>query len=87
MSSSELRTKVLQEIQHVPEDKLVELYDLIHAFRLCAEPVNPQTQSILQFAGCWSDLSDETYTAFFDDIFLRRQQAFSRRQNRETGPG
>jgi hypothetical protein len=85
MSSSELRTKVWQEIQNIPENKLIELFDLIHSFRLHTESINPQ--SILQFAGCWSDLPNETYTAFLDDISLRRQQAFSQRQNREVSPG
>jgi hypothetical protein len=38
----------------------------------------------MQFAGCWSDMSDEAYIEWLDDIDLRRQQAFSQRQNRET---
>lgn len=86
MNRSELRTKVLQEIQHIPENRLVELYNLIHAFRLQVDLVNAQPQSILDFAGCWSDLPDETYTEFFGDISFRRQQAFSQRQHRETSP-
>lgn len=80
MNSSELRTQVWKEIQQVPEGKLVELYDLIHTFRLQAEPANQQP--ILQFAGCWSDLPDDTYSEFLDDISLRRQNAFSQRHDR-----
>ncbi len=26
--------KIYQELQHIPEDKLAEIYDLIHYFRL-----------------------------------------------------
>jgi hypothetical protein len=71
MNSSELRTQVWQEIQQVPEDKLVELYHLIHTFRLQAEPTNQQPT--LQFAGCWNDLPDDTYSEFLDDISLRKR--------------
>jgi len=84
MNNPELRSKVLQEIEHIPENRLVELYDLIHTFRLQAELDSSQPQSIMQFAGFWSDLSNEIYVEFLDDISLRRQQAFSRRRNRET---
>jgi hypothetical protein len=31
MNASELRTKVLAEIQRIPEEKLAEVYDLIHS--------------------------------------------------------
>lgn len=84
MDNAELKTKVLQEIEHIPENRLVELYDLIHTFRLQSELGSSQSQSTMQFAGCWSDLPSEVYTEFLDDISLRRQQAFSKRRNRET---
>ncbi|MDX2215811.1 MAG: hypothetical protein SFY66_21285 [Oculatellaceae cyanobacterium bins.114] len=87
MSSSDLRTEVWQEIQHVPDNRLRELLALIHTFRLRVEPVNTQSRSILEFAGCWNDLPNETFTEFLDDISSRRQQAFSQRQSREASPG
>ncbi|MBD1996941.1 hypothetical protein H6G00_09955 [Leptolyngbya sp. FACHB-541] len=84
MKNSEFKNKVLQEIEHIPENRLVELYDVIHTFRLQAELGSSEPGSIMKFAGCWSDLPNEIYTEFLDDISLRRQQAFSRRRNRET---
>jgi hypothetical protein len=84
MNDSDLRTKVLEEIQRVPENQLSELYDLVHSFRLSATFNRTLPQELMQFAGCWSDMSDETYTDWLDDISLRRQQAFSNRQNREA---
>jgi len=75
MSISELRTKVLAEIQQVPEDKLMELYELIHSFRSIADDTSNDAKAILQFAGCWSDMLDETYTEFVDEMANRRQQA------------
>ncbi|OUC16368.1 MAG: hypothetical protein B0A82_02290 [Alkalinema sp. CACIAM 70d] len=82
MNDSDLRTKVLQEIQQIPEGRLVELYDLVHTFRLNAK--SRQSASTLQFAGCWNELDDAVYSDFLDDVMLRRQQAFSERPDRET---
>ena len=84
MNDSDLRTKVLEEIQRVPEDQLSELYNLVHSFRVSFTSNHTSPQNLMQFAGCWSDMSDETYTEWLDDISLRRQQAFSQRQNREA---
>ncbi|GET41909.1 hypothetical protein [Microseira wollei] len=87
MNVSELRAKVVEEIQNIPEDKLTELLNLIHAFRLRLEPASFPRNSIMKFAGCWNDLPDDIYSEFWDDISQRRQQAFSQRQNRETSFG
>ena len=48
--------KIVQELQDIPEDKLAELYDLIHYFRLGLErePVQPRTPGLL--AGQLGDL-------------------------------
>jgi hypothetical protein len=82
MNSSELRTKVLQEIQSVPDEQLIELLELIHTFRLRSESAHSSSQIIMKFAGGWRDLPNDTYTEFLDDISQRRQQAFQQRQNR-----
>jgi hypothetical protein len=82
MNSSELRTKLLQEIQSVPDEQLIELLELIHTFRLRSEAAHTSSQIIMKFAGCWRELSNDTYTEFLDDISQRRQQAFQQRQNR-----
>lgn len=87
MNVSQLRAKVIEEIQNIPEDKLTELLRLIHAFRLRSEPASFPRNSIMNFAGCWNDLPKDTYTEFIDDISGRRQQAFSQRQNREASLG
>lgn len=87
MNVSKLRAKVVEEIQNIPEEKLSELLKLIHAFKLKSEPASFPHNSIMNFAGCWNDLPEDTYTEFLDDISLRRQQAFSQRQNREASLG
>jgi hypothetical protein len=80
MSRSDLETKVLEEIQLLSEERLAELYDIIHAFQLASN----QTRNTMQFAGCWNDLPDETYAALTEDMAQRRQAAFSERRTRET---
>ncbi|PZO39037.1 MAG: hypothetical protein DCF19_15010 [Pseudanabaena frigida] len=41
--------KIVQELLDIPEDKLAEIYDLIHYFRigLGKEPLKPRTPSLL----------------------------------------
>jgi len=41
--------KIIQELQDIPEDKLTEIYDLIHYFRLglTLEPAQPRTPGLL----------------------------------------
>lgn len=42
--------KIVRELQEIPEDKLVEIYDLIHDFRLGLErePSSPRTPGLLE---------------------------------------
>ena len=42
--------KIVQELQDIPEDKLPELYDLIHYFRLglSQEHTQPRTPGLLK---------------------------------------
>lgn len=88
MNNSDLRIKILEDVQHIPEDQLIKLYNLVHSFRLNSKSTSissqVQTQSIMQFAGCWNDFPAETYTEWLTDISQRRHQAFSQRQDREA---
>jgi hypothetical protein len=67
MNTSDLKSKVLEEVQLVPEEQLIALYNLVHSFRLSSQSDKPTSQNVMQFAGCWSDLSTEEYTEFLDD--------------------
>lgn len=42
--------KIVQELQDIPEDKLAELYDIIHYFRLglSQERTQPRTPGLLK---------------------------------------
>lgn len=85
MSVSTMRTKVLEEVHLIPESKLPDLYDFIHYFRLGLETSKNGVKQIMQFAGCWGDMSNETFAEFLKETAERRRQAFSRRRSNETG--
>jgi hypothetical protein len=84
MDSLNLRTKVVTEINLVPEDKLEELYNFIHYFRLGVEVSQVSLNPTIEFAGCWNNMSDEIFTDFNEEISIRRQQAFLGRRSDET---
>lgn len=84
MSVAELRIKVIEEIQRIPREKLGELYDVIHFFRVGIEQTKTLPHNILQFAGCWEDMTDDEFDSFLIEIAERRSKAFSRRNQRET---
>lgn len=84
MESLNLRTKLLAEINLVPEEKLSELYNFIRNFRLGVEVSKGSLEQTMQFAGCWNDMSDEMFNNFDEEIKTRRQQAFLERRNDES---
>lgn len=70
MESSNIRTEVIKEINLIPEEKLTQLYNLIHYFRLGVENKietvisrteddDKRREKIMQYAGSWNDMSDE----------------------------
>lgn len=80
-----LRLKAIEEIRHIPEEKLREIYDVIHFFRVGVESVKPiPDDNIMSYAGCWDDMPDEMFNSFLLDIAERRSYAFSGRISRET---
>ena len=87
MKSSNFRTKLLSEINLIPEEKLEELYNFIHDFRVGVEASIGTPEKIMQFAGSWDDMSDETFADLNEEIIARRQQAFLGRKNDETSLG
>ena len=73
MTSLLIKDKVLQEIDLIPEDRLTEVYNFIHYFRLGLEKSHlTKSQSILAFAGCWQDMPDEAFADFTGELNKRR---------------
>lgn len=77
--------QVVEEIKHIPVNKLSEVYDLLHFFRLGLQKSKGSVEQTMKFAGCWNDMPDEVFNDFFGEIKERREQAFSRRQSSEAG--
>ena len=85
MTALMIKDKVIQEINLIPEDKLADLYNFIHYFRLGLETsAHNENKQTLAFAGCWREMPDETFSAFMSEITERRHLAFTRRRTGES---
>ena len=82
MKTSATRHKILKEVERIPEEKLPELLDLIHDYRVGLQPTEDKSE--ITYAGSWKDMPDDVYQDFIDEIAQRRSQAFSRRRDREA---
>jgi hypothetical protein len=88
MTSKELREKLVDEIQHLPEGRVEQIFDFIHFFRvgLGIEKVDQKAAETIigQFAGCWSELPDDVYNELELEWQRRREHAFSDRREHGT---
>ena len=83
-----IKRRVLQEIDLIPEDKLADLYNFLHYFRLGLERARPpRREQILAYAGCWQDMPDEMFVEFTAEIVERRRRAFVGRRDNESRSG
>lgn len=81
MTTVMIKSKVLQEIDLIPEDRLTDLYNFIHYFRLGLERSRVEcAQSIMAFAGCWKDMPEEAFADLVTEVRERRSQAFRGRR-------
>ena len=86
MTSAILRDKVIREINLIPQEKLSEVYNFIHYFRIGTEKekVKTTTSSLLSYAGTWKNMRDEVFDDFLSDIGNRRKRAFVGRRENEA---
>lgn len=88
MNSLQIKDRVLQEIDLIPDDKLSDVYNFIHFFRLGIEKAEgTEKQSTLAFAGSWREMSDDMFEEFLVEVAERRRQAFTRRREHEGNAG
>ena len=87
MGESIIRDKVIEEIKLIPEHKLSEGYDFIHYFRIGLQKSKVNINQIMQFAGCWKDMSEDLFNDFLEEISKRRSQAFAGRRDGEASIG
>ncbi len=78
------QNQIIAEINLIPEDKRKELYELIHQFRMGLERPKHNQNEIMQFAGSWSNMPEEDFSNFCEEIEQRRQATSSRRFDDET---
>ena len=87
MEASMIRDRVLEEINLLPDHKLMEIFDLVHYFRVGLQGAGGDVAQIMGFAGSWKDMPEDTFREFLEEIAQRRSQAFSRRRSGETSIG
>lgn len=80
MTSSVTKDKLINEISLLPDDKLGEVYNFIHYFRLGTDKTRKSDTNLLSFSGSWKDMDDEEFDDYLSDISERRNKAFSRRR-------
>jgi len=81
-----IRNKVLKEINLLPDEKLKEIYDLIHFFRIGLQirKSKGKSKSIMNFSGIWKEMSEKDFNDFSNEVELRRKSAFVSRRVFET---
>ncbi len=85
MSLTMIKHKLTNEINLIPDDKLLELYNFIHYFRLGTQrEQNQNKKDLLSYSGSWGEMRNEVFDDYMLDIKKRRKKAFSGRRNNET---
>jgi hypothetical protein len=79
-----MRNKVVDEIDQMPENKLAEIYDFLHYFRIGLQKSRDNDKILLKFAGSWSDMPESDFEEFNKEITTRRHSAFTERRDDET---
>ena len=79
---ADIKEKIIKEVEKIPKDKIAEVYDFVHLFRIGIESqrkiIKDKRQAALKFFGIWKNISD-TEKAVLDDIQLRRQRTYRER--------
>lgn len=84
MNLSEIQIRLTEEISLIPQERLPELYNFVHFYRLGLGITPNSADEIMKFAGCWNDMPDQEFDNFLEEITERRQQAFSGRRECEA---
>jgi hypothetical protein len=85
MNASAERERIYKEIELLPEERLPDIYRLLHNFRLRLNLNAPSKAPVMRYAGSWSNMSHDDFSALTDEISERRQQAFFGRREGEAG--
>ena len=77
-----IKERIIKEVEKIPEDKIAELYDVIHFFRIGVEAQRKtgkdSRETALNFFDMWKNMSCEE-AAVLDEIQSRREKTFRKR--------
>ena len=85
MEPLEIRKKVIEELRRIPDEKMGNIYEFIRHIRTEPQNLTTNIDKIISFAGCWSDMPDNAFSEFIQEMRDRRAQAFAGRRKNETG--
>ena len=77
-----IKEKIIKEVEKIPKNKIAELYDVVHLFRIKVE--SPQKapkdrrSEVVKFFGIWKDMSPEE-SAVLDELQARRKKTYRER--------
>jgi len=80
MKATISKEKIFQEIKLIPEEKLADVYALLHHFRLSLKVSQTKLRPVMHYAGIWQDMPADIFAEFTVGVSVRRQQAFSGRR-------
>jgi hypothetical protein len=77
-----VKEKIIREVEKIPEEKIAELYNVVHLFRKGVEskkkaPKDRRSEAVKYF-GIWKDMSPEE-NAVLDEILARRKRTYRER--------
>ena len=77
-----LKEKIINEVEKMPEDKIAELYNVVHLFRVGAKSkrktVKSRYSEAIKFFGIWKGMSPKENAAL-DEIQARRKRTYRER--------
>jgi hypothetical protein len=77
-----IKNKIIKEVEKIPKNKIAELYDVVHLFRMKVEspqkaPKDRRCEAV-KFFGIWKDMSPEE-SAVLDELQARRKKTYRER--------
>jgi hypothetical protein len=77
-----IKEKIIREVEKIPEEKIDELYNVVHLFRVGIESKKKAAKDrrieAVKFFGIWKDMSPEE-NAVLDEILARRKRTYRER--------
>ena len=71
-------SSIIKEIKDVPENRLEELYELVHSMTPSSAKDETVRKKILSYAGVLNDMSKKDYKDYLDNTKKTRVKLFSR---------